>query len=336
MTTKKTGNNWLRRFAQTALISACVGLSPSAFSQQLEKITYLLPAPATLPAFAPWVLAQHKGYYKEENIDIEFVAARGGLDVAKQIGVGNALIGGAIGDTPIIARANDIPIKAVAILGNGSLAMVATHKKDNIQHIGQLEKKTVTTIAYADTTFYAFLGSLRKANLGRSDVEIQAAGPTGVWQLFVAGKSSAMAAVPDWVAMAEAQGSEVHLLPKEEIFDSLPQAILASDKTIKENPELIKRLVRATLRGMNDIMTNPDAALEDYIAAVPSAKENKDTLARTFALYNQYVYAGQKELGGLDMNRLEAVQNFYIDEGIVSKKSELTDLYDGQFTLTIE
>src|SRR6266513_3078061 len=78
-----------------------------------EKLTYLLPAPPSLPAFAPWVLAKHLGYYAEAGYDVDFVVARGGVDVAKQIGVGNAPIGGAIGDTPIIVRGNGVTVKSV-------------------------------------------------------------------------------------------------------------------------------------------------------------------------------------------------------------------------------
>ena len=69
-----------------------------------EKITYLLPAPPSLPALAPWVLAKHLGYYAQSGYDVDFVVARGGVDVAKQIGVGNAPIGGAIGDGPTDPR----------------------------------------------------------------------------------------------------------------------------------------------------------------------------------------------------------------------------------------
>ena len=90
------------------------GSAPAAAA---EKITYLLPAPPSLPAFAPWVLAKHLGYYTEAGYDVDFVVARGGVDVAKQIGVGNAPIGGAIGDTPIIVRGNGVPVKAVGADG---------------------------------------------------------------------------------------------------------------------------------------------------------------------------------------------------------------------------
>lgn len=84
-----------------------------------REVTYLLPAPPNSPAFAPWVIAREKGYYADLGLKVTFVAGKGGVDVAKQIGAGNAPVGGAIGDTPIVVRANGIPVKAVAVLGAG-------------------------------------------------------------------------------------------------------------------------------------------------------------------------------------------------------------------------
>ncbi|MDR0779978.1 MAG: ABC transporter substrate-binding protein, partial [Pseudomonadales bacterium] len=69
-------------FAATALAAA---FSAAAAP---EEITYLLPAPATLPAFAPWMIAQQQGYYADENIKVTFVSGKGGVDVAKQVGAG--------------------------------------------------------------------------------------------------------------------------------------------------------------------------------------------------------------------------------------------------------
>ena len=80
----------------------------------------------------PWVLAKHLGYYTEAGYDVDFVVARGGVDVAKQIGVGNAPIGGAIGDTPIIVRGNGVPVKAVGLMGGGALTVVVGRKDRGI------------------------------------------------------------------------------------------------------------------------------------------------------------------------------------------------------------
>ncbi|MGE8390822.1 MAG: ABC transporter substrate-binding protein, partial [Pseudomonas sp.] len=153
---------YFKRVAHTTLAALALSLAAQAQAEP-TKVTYLLPAPPSLPAFAPWIIAKEKGYYQAQNLDLTFIAAKGGVDVAKQIGAGNALVGGAIGDTPIIVRPNGIPVRAVAVLGGGGVTMIATNAGENIQSIQQLKGKTLTVMSYSDTTYYALLASLRKA-----------------------------------------------------------------------------------------------------------------------------------------------------------------------------
>jgi len=305
--------------------SAASGAAP------LQEVTYLLPAPSVLPAFGPWVLAQAKGYYEQEGLKVSFVAARGGVDVAKQVGAGNAVIGGAIGDTPIIARAQGIPVKAVAVLGAGSLTQLVSHKDENIESPRELKGKTVTVLAYTDTTYYALLGMLSKVGLTKNDVDIQAAGPAGVWQQFASKKAVAMAGVPDWTVSAMGAGAQVDILPADIYFKSMAQAILASDETIQKNPQLIQKLVRATLKGMKDIMANPKAAAQAYVQHMPPHKGKEAAIQKTFELYNQYVYNAQKVPGTMDEQRLSELQKFYVSNGIVQKETPLKELYTNQF-----
>ncbi len=330
---KFTASLSITRRACLALCTAAtaVMLPMAARAQALQEITYLLPAPAILPAFAPWMLAQAKGYYKAEGLDVKFVAARGGVDVAKQVGAGNAVIGGAIGDTPIIARAQGIPIKAVAVLGSGSLTQLVSHKDERIESPRELRGKTVTVTAYTDTTYYALLGMLSKVGLTKNDVNIQAAGPAGVWQQFAAKKASAMAGVPDWTVSAMDAGAQVDILAADVYFKSMAQAILASDETIQKNPQLIQKLVRATLKGMKDIMANPKEAAKAYVAHVPVHKGKEEMIEKTMVLYNKYVYANQKTPGQMDEARLGELQKFYVSNGVVPVAAPLKDLYTNQF-----
>jgi NitT/TauT family transport system substrate-binding protein len=298
---------------------------------QTEKVTYLLPAPAFLPAFGPWMLAQARGYYAEEGVAVNFIAAKGGVDVAVQVGAGNAPIGGAIGDTPIIARAQGVPVKAVALLGGKSLMQLVVHEGRGINGPKDLKGRTITTMAYQDTTFYALQGMLATAGLTRNDVEAQAAGPAGVWQLFAAGKADAMAAVPDWIPQATSAGAKVKIFSSDDYFKSMAQAILASEETIKKRPELVGKLVRATLKGMQDIMKDPKAAARDYVKGVPQHAGKEAYIEEVFSLYNRYVYPGQKVLGQMDPERLAAVQRFYLKQGIIQKETPVGELYTNQF-----
>lgn len=314
-----------------AAVTLALAVGTTSVVQAEQKVTYLLPAPAFLPAFGPWMLAKGKGYYAEEGLDVEFVSAKGGVDVAKQVGAGNAVIGGGIGDTPLIVRANGIPVKAVAVLGGGSLMILATDKDAGIDTVEALKGRTVTTMSYQDTTFYALLGMLASVGLTRNDIDAQAAGPANTWKLFIAGEADAMAAVPDWIAIARAQGKNMNLFPADDHFRSMAQAIIAADDTIAEQPELIGKLVRATLRGMKDIMADPAAASVDYVKAVPQHEGKEKAMEAVFRLYNKYVYPGQSTLGAMDEARLAALQEFYVTQGIVREAVPVEDLYTNRF-----
>jgi len=303
----------------------------ASHAQKLEEVTYLLPAPGTVPAFGPWMLAQAKGYYAAEGLDVKFVTGRGGVDVAKQVGAGNAVIGGAIGDTPIIARAQGIPVKVVAVMGSGSLMQLVSHKDEHIESPRELKGKTVTVLAYTDTTYYALLGMLSKVGLTKNDVNIQAAGPAGVWQQFAAKKATAMAGTPDWTVNAMEAGATVDVLPADVYFKSMAQGILASDDTIQKNPQLIQKLVRATIKGMKDIMADPKAASIAYANVVTVHKGKEASIQKMFEGYNKYVYAGQKVPGQMDEQRLAELQKFYVANGVVPTAAPLKELYTNQF-----
>lgn len=302
----------------------------ASHAQDLRSVTYLLPAPPALPAFAPWMVAQQRGYYAKEGLNVTFVTAKGGADVAKQVGAGNAPLGGGVGDTPIIVRANGIPIKAVAVLGGASFMHLALDKDSGIQSVAQLKGKTAGAMSYSDTTYFALLGMLKANGLDKSDVDIQASGPA-VWKLFADRKIPALASIPEWSVNAELAGVNVEIIPADKYFKSMAQAILASDETIEKDPELVRGFVRATLKGLEDIINDPASAAKAYIEAVPTYQGKDDYVERVFKLYNELVYAGQKHPGEIDPERLGALQDFYVKEGIVNKAVPLDELYTNTF-----
>ena len=204
-----------------------LALSLAATPALAEDVTYLLPAPSSLPAFGPWMVAQQRGYFKAENLNVTFQVARGGVDVAKQVGAGNAVVGGAIGDTPILVRANGVPVKAVAVLGGRALMQLVVNKDKGINSVKDLKGKVVTTMAYQDTTFFALLGMLATQGMTKDDVNAQAVGPVNVWKLFAAGEAS-VKAVP------ENAGKEAEI---GEIFKGYAELVYPGQKVLGEMDE---------------------------------------------------------------------------------------------------
>lgn len=296
-----------------------------------ESVTYLFPAPPILPAFGPIQLAKGKGYFEKEALDVKFEVGRGGVDVAKQVGAGNAPVGGIVADGPILVRGNGVPVKIVCVFGGRGFMQLVVRDDSGIAKPADLKGKTISVMSFQDTTYYALLGLLASAGLTQNDLDIQAAGPTGVWQMVAAGKSAGMAGVPDWIPPVEAEGVKVKIIQSEEYFPHMAQGIATSDNMIKDKPELIRKVVTAALRGMKDIMDDPGAAAADFVNFVPTWKGKEASVKWTFEYYAKYVYPGQQKLGEVNAERLAKLQDFYVSKSLITTKAPVDQLYTNQF-----
>jgi len=327
--TARNRRQWLKGAAATLTFGA--GVFGAARASAEENITYLFPAPPILPAFGPLRLAQGKGYFKEAGFNVSFAIGRGGVDVAKQVGAGNAPLGGIVADAPIVVRGNGVPVKIVCLFGGKGFMQLVVREDSGITKPADLKGKTITVMSYQDTTFYALLGLLASAGLTQNDVNIQSVGPTGVWQFVAEGKSVGMAGVPDWIPPVQAAGVKVRIIPTEQYFPHMAQAIAASDTIIKEKPEMIRKFVHAALRGMKDMMDNPDKAAEEFISFVPEWKGKEKGVHFAFQMYAKDVYPGQKVPGAVDPVRLAKLQDFYLAKGFIQKATPVEELYTNAF-----
>jgi NitT/TauT family transport system substrate-binding protein len=314
-------------------LAAILAITATAAHAQTEKITYLFPAPDFLPAFSPFQIAKAKGYYKAEGIDVDFQIGKGGADVAKQVAVGNADMGGGIGDTPLIVRANGLTVKGVALLGGKSLGSIYVRKDAGVKTPADLKGKNIGVLAFQDTTYYNLLAVLAHHKMTKDDASIQAVGPAGVVQLMISGGLHAISGVPEWAAAIEAAGVPLERHAIDAVFPAMAQAILASDKAIAERPKAVGGFVRATLKAINEIMANPEQAAKDYVAAVPQHAGKEKAMEAIMRRYVELVYAPAAgfKLGQFDTTRMAAVQKFYVDSKIVETAVPVADTFTNQF-----
>jgi NitT/TauT family transport system substrate-binding protein len=186
-------------------------------------------------------------------------------------------------------------------------------------------------MSYQDTTYYSLLGTLANFGMSKADVKAQAVGPGGVVQLVVRGTAPALAGVPEWGVAIETAGVPVEWFPTREFFPGMAQAILASDATIAKRPTIVRGFVHATLKALAEIIADPAAAAEAYVAAVPQNAGKKEQMAKVIAQYAKLVYAGQSRLGEMNPKQLAELQDFYVKEQIIRRSTPLSELYSNDF-----
>ena len=319
-------------FTAVAGLTICLGaLAVASTAWADEKITYLFPAPPLLPAFGPIQLAKGKGYFSQAGLDVNYAVGRGGVDVAKQVGAGNAPLGGIVADGPIIVRQNGVPIKVVAVFGGKGFMQLVVRKDSNIEKPADLKGKTITVMSYQDTTFYALLGLLASAGLTQDDVNIQAAGPAGVWQMVASGKSAGMAGVPDWIAPLQATGVPVKVHADRRVFSAhgaRHRRVGPDDQGQAGHDPWLRQGGSARHEGHHG---RPRRSGGRFVKFVPEWAGKKDQVKAAFTYYDKLVYPGQKRLGEVDPERLAKLQDFYLAKGIIQRKTPLDELYTNQF-----
>jgi len=319
-----------RRAAIGGMIASAVARPAFAAA---TPMTYLFPAPSSLPAFVPFQLAVKRGYYGANGLDVTFQVGRGGADVAKQVGAGNADLGGGVGETSMIVRPNGLPIRAVALLGQRPLFELVMRRAANVKTMNDLRGKKIGVSSYQDTGYYALLAVLAATGIKRAEIEIQQVGFAGVTDLMIAQSLDGIMAVPEWPDKIEAAGIPLDYFPTDRIFPAMAQAIMASDKTIKDKPEIVHGFVKAVLQAVRDCIADPATAARDYVAAVPQHTGKEIEIERILRRYVTEVYHTEpaSALGRFDPKRLLAVQKFYLDNNIIQTAVPVEDLYTNDF-----
>ena len=140
-----------------------------------------------------------------------------------------------------------------------------------------------------------------------------------------------MAGVPDWIPPVQAAGVKVRVIPTEDFFPHMAQGIAASDDIIKQKPDMIRKFVRASLRGMKDIMDNPEKTADEFVSFVPEWKGKEGGVKFAFNMYAKSVYPGQAVLGEANAERLSKLQDFYLAKSFIQKATPVNELFTNEF-----
>jgi NitT/TauT family transport system substrate-binding protein len=111
----------------------------------------------------------------------------------------------------------------------------------------------------------------------------------------------------------------------------MAQVILVSDGIIAKRPNVVRGVVRGTLKALAEIIADPAAATDAYIAAVPQNADKKEQMAKVIAQYTKLVYAGQSKLGVMNSEQFAKLQDFYLKEQIIRRSTPVQELYTNEF-----
>ena len=316
-------------------LSACSGennASKSGEGDKLEKVTLVLDYTPNTNHTGIY-LAKEKGYYKDQGIDLEIIQPSDS-DSVTLVASDKAQFGVSYQEdvTYALTREKDpLPVKAIATIIQHNTSGFAAPVEKNIKTAKDFEGKTYggwgspseeAIIKLAMEKQGADFNKLKRVDIGKDDY-------------FTATKKNIdFAWIFDAWTGVEARLKNVKLdyIPIKDIdpaLDYYTPILITNNKTIKENPELVKKFMAATSKGYEEAIKDPSGAADILSKAVPELDKN---LVKTSQEYLAKLYKDDAQKWG--QMKAEVWKNyakFMQDNGLIKKTLNVDEAFTNEF-----
>lgn len=253
----------MRRMAVgLALVAAATGWGSAAEAQKVDVRFRLDYFPKGIHAL--FHTAKAKGFYDEQGLNVTIVPGDGSGNTIKLVGSGEFDFGFADGPTGIVGRSRGIPVVAIGAVHQKNPHGIVSLKESGISRPADLEGKTVGVQPQAST--YPFWMAFSQMNkVDRSKVrEINLPGEIPV--LVIEKRVQAASSLYDnefiTIESRVGAGNASFLLGDDYGFRTYGQTLFTSEKTLKERPDVVRRFLAATRKGMQYAMDHQPEAID--------------------------------------------------------------------------
>ncbi len=299
------------------LLSACRSAAPS------EEITLAM---GYIPnvQFAPFYVALEKGYFAQEGLKIEFDYGME-TDLLSLVGQGELQFAVASGDQVILARSQGLPVVYVMTyykrfpIAVISLEVPLEEPRDLLGH-------KVGAPGLYGANYIGWRALLYAAGIPEGEIPLHSIGYTQVASLTEGKVEAAVVYANNEPVQLRQEGYEPHTLYVADYIDLVSNGLITNEETITQHPDLVERLVRASLRGLRDTIEDPEAAFEICKIYVPEMTE-----AQLMVLKETIPFWKSEPLGYSDPNAWEASQRFMLDVGLIDKETDVEEMFTNRF-----
>jgi NitT/TauT family transport system substrate-binding protein len=279
--------------------------------------------------FAPLYVAQAKGFYAAEGLD---VALEYGFenDFVALTAQGKRQFAVASGDQVILARAQGLPIVYVMKWYQRFPVGVMSLAKLGIDTPKKLEGHAVGTPALFGASYVGWKALVYAAKLDESAIRLETIGFTQAAAVSQGTVDAAVIYIANEPVQLTQAGTAVNVIQVSDYINLVSNGIITNESVIRDNPDLVRRLVRGTLRGLDYTLAHPDEAFAIARQAVPEITD-KDAPAQRAVLDASLALWRTDQLGVSDAQAWSDSAKFMLDTGLISSPVDVGKLYTNDF-----
>lgn len=325
-------------FALLAALTACVQVTPSsaptaaaptaAAAETIELAMGYIPS----VQFAPFYVAVEKGYYRDEGLEVKF---RYGFesDLIKLVGANELQFMIGSGEEVILGRAQGLPVVYAMSWYRKFPVVVFAPQGSGLNSPASLSGRKIGIPGLFGASYVGWKALVYATKLDESKISLESIGFTQAAAVQGRQVDAALDYSVNGPVQMRLAGQQVDEIFVADYVDLPSNGIITNDKTVAENPDLARRFVQATLRGLEYTLVNPDGAFAISLQQVPEAGADETAAKTNRAIFDEVLKLWQTDgvLGISDPARWETAARFMLATGLITSAVEPKTLYTNQF-----
>ena len=273
----------------------------------------------------PFIVAVERGFFRAENVDVEFVPFRGGPNLVKAVISGEVLLGAAGSTDILVFREAGMPLK-----------MVATHTEGNhftlnvapeVQGAGDLKGKSIGVTSVGATT-WVFARMVAKQQGWDPDRDVKIVGLGGLdAQLAALARKEIHAFVwGDGGAVTQLAGKSKVLMRLDKVTARwISQIQYVSEEGIRRQDDDIRKVMKglfAAIRYMTEQTAEAAGIISKKIGWSPEAVLAAHKISGSLMSHD----------GTVSVEALRSMQDTLLEHGVIKKRLPLEEHVSRGFT----
>lgn len=271
MTSRRIGRRGFLTAAGAAVLTP-LARGRWASAQPPEKVTLRLNAPA-YGEHAPFAIGIEQKFFAEEGIELALREGQGSGNTVQVVGSKSDPIGYADTATTMKAIAKGLPVRTVAVFQQLSPQAIIFFKDKGYKTPKDLDSASIALTA-GDSIHQLFPAFLKKNGVEGAKVRLLFMETAAKSTAVVSGKTDAMG------GFFTTQAGQIAAVAKKETawlkyadwgVNTLAQGVLVHQEFLKEKPELVRRLLKASVRAWRYAEQHPQESVQALLKMFPAS-----------------------------------------------------------------
>ncbi len=279
--------------------------------------------------FAPLYVAVDKGYFTQEGIDIEFDYSME-TDAVALVGANTLQFAVVSGDQVLLARAQGLPIVYVLAWFQDYPVSVVSKAGQGIHQPADLKGKRIGLPGLYGASYIGLRALLGAAGLKESDVTLDSIGYNQVEALVSDQEQAVVVYTNNEPIQLRLQSYQIDEIRVKDYDHLVSNGLITNETTIAQNPDLVRRMDQAMVKGIADTIADPDAAYQTCLKYVQGLAQ-ADQAAQKQVLLTSIEFWKAPQIGYSDPTAWQNTEKVLLDIGFLTKPQDVSNIFSNAF-----